>query len=72
MPSAAAFGAGSHWRHSEQRSPARQPPIGRFITPIAAHSMPAEDYRKELEREWAEGLDGPRGNPYDNAKAESS
>ena len=59
------------WQRSRQQSPraVRQP--GASITPIATRKYAAEDYRAELARHGLRGSMGRRGNPYDNAKAES-
>ena len=44
---------------------------GASITPIAVRSTPPSDYRAELAKHGLMGSMGRRGNPYDNAKAES-
>jgi transposase InsO family protein len=41
------------------------------ITPTAVAQYAAEDYRAELAKHGLNGSMGRRGNPYDNAKAES-
>ena len=71
MPSADASMPGSHWRHSEQRSPAGEPPDGCIHHSDRGSQYAAEDYRDELEKHGLKGSMGRRGNPYDNAKAES-
>ena len=49
----------------------RQPPIGCIHHSDRGSQYAAEDYRKELEAKGLKGSMGRRGNPYDNAKAES-
>ena len=38
---------------------------------VALQAYAAEDYRAELQKHGLKGSMGRRGNPYDNAKAES-
>jgi len=49
----------------------RQPPIGCIHHSDRGSQYAAEDYRAELEKHGLKGSMGRRGNPYDNAKAES-
>jgi len=49
----------------------RQPPIGCIHHSDRGSQYAAEDYRAELENHGLRGSMGRRGNPYDNAKAES-
>jgi putative transposase len=49
----------------------RQPPIGCIYHSDRGSQYAAEDYRAELEKHGLKGSMGRRGNPYDNAKAES-
>ena len=49
----------------------RQPPIGCIHHSDRGSQYAAEDYRKELAAKGLKGSMGRRGNPYDNAKAES-
>jgi putative transposase len=49
----------------------RQPPIGCIHHSDRGSQYAAEDYRAELEKHDLRGSMGRRGNPYDNAKAES-
>jgi putative transposase len=49
----------------------RQPPIGCIHHSDRGSQYAAENYRKELEAKGLKGSMGRRGNPYDNAKAES-
>ena len=49
----------------------RLPPIGCIHHSDRGSQYAAEDYRKELEAKGLKGSMGRRGNPYDNAKAES-
>jgi putative transposase len=49
----------------------RQPPIGCIHHSDRGSQYAAENYRKELEAKGLRGSMGRRGNPYDNAKAES-
>jgi putative transposase len=49
----------------------RQPPIGCIHHSDRGSQYAAEDYRAELEKHGLRGSMGRRGNPYDNAKAES-
>jgi transposase InsO family protein len=44
---------------------------GASITPTRGSQYAAEDYRNELAKHGLHGSMGRRGNPYDNAKAES-
>ena len=72
MPSAAASTPGSHWRHSEQRSPASSRPSQRTVSRGRNGGCSrAKDYRAELEKHGLRGSMGRCGNSYDNAKAES-
>ena len=50
---------------------ARQPPAGCIHHSDRGSQYAAEDYRAELEKHGLKGSMGRRGNPYDNAKAES-
>ena len=50
---------------------AREPPRGCIHHSDRGSQYAAEDYRAELEKHGLEGSMGRRGNPYDNAKAES-
>jgi putative transposase len=50
---------------------ARRPPGGCIHHSDRGSQYAAEDYRKELEKHGLQGSMGRRGNPYDNAKAES-
>jgi putative transposase len=50
---------------------ARGPPIGCVHHSDRGSQYAAEDYRAELEKHGLKGSMGRRGNPYDNAKAES-
>jgi len=50
---------------------ARQPPPGCIHHSDRGSQYAAEDYRAELARHGLQGSMGRRGNPYDNAKAES-
>ena len=49
----------------------RQPPEGCIHHSDRGSQYAAEDYRAELEKHGLKGSMGRRGNPYDNAKAES-
>jgi len=49
----------------------RQPPKGCIHHSDRGSQYAAEDYRAELEQHGIRGSMGRRGNPYDNAKAES-
>lgn len=49
----------------------RQPPIGCIHHSDRGSQYAAENYRAELEKHGLKGSMGRRGNPYDNAKAES-
>jgi len=49
----------------------RQPPEGCIHHSDRGSQYAAQDYRAELETHGLEGSMGRRGNPYDNAKAES-
>jgi putative transposase len=49
----------------------RQPPIGCIHHSDRGSQYAAEDYRAELGKRGFKGSMGRRGNPYDNAKAES-
>jgi hypothetical protein len=49
----------------------RQPPKGCIHHSDRGSQYAAEDYRAELEQHGFRGSMGRRGNPYDNAKAES-
>jgi len=49
----------------------RQPPEGCIHHSDRGSQYAAEDYRAELEQHGIRGSMGRRGNPYDNAKAES-
>ncbi len=49
----------------------RQPPAGCIHHSDRGSQYAAEDYRAELEKHGLRGSMGRRGNPYDNAKAES-
>jgi putative transposase len=49
----------------------RQPPIGCIHHSDRGSQYASEDYRKELNANGLKGSMGRRGNPYDNAKAES-
>ena len=50
---------------------ARQPPPGCIHHSDRSSQYAAEDYRAELAKHGLRGSMGRRGNPYDNAKAES-
>ena len=50
---------------------ARQPPAGCIHHSDRGSQYAAEDYRAELAKHGLNGSMGRRGNPYDNAKAES-
>jgi len=50
---------------------ARQPPEGCIHHSDRRSQYAAKDYRAELEKHALKGSMGRRGNPYDNAKAES-
>jgi|SRR5437660_6339600 len=50
---------------------ARRPPPGCIHHSDRGSQYAAEDYRAELARHGLKGSMGRRGNPYDNAKAES-
>jgi putative transposase len=50
---------------------ARQPPRGCIHHSDRGSQYASEDYRAELEKHGLRGSMGRRGNPYDNAKAES-
>jgi putative transposase len=50
---------------------ARQPPEGCIHHSDRGSQYAAKDYRAELEKHALKGSMGRRGNPYDNAKAES-
>ena len=49
----------------------RQPPVGCVHHSDRGSQYAAEHYRAELEKHGLKGSMGRRGNPYDNAKAES-
>jgi putative transposase len=49
----------------------RQPPKGCIHHSDRGSQYAAEDYRAELEQHGIRGSMGRRGNPYDNARAES-
>ena len=49
----------------------REPPAGCIQHSDRSSQYAAEDYRAELEKHGLRGSMGRRGNPYDNAKAES-
>src|SRR5439155_3804844 len=49
----------------------RQPPAGCIHHSDRGSQYAAEDYRGELAKHGLNGSMGRRGNPYDNAKAES-
>jgi len=50
---------------------ARQPPLGCIHHSDRGSQYAADDYRAELAEHGLQGSMGRRGNPYDNAKAES-
>jgi putative transposase len=50
---------------------ARRPPYGCIHHSDRGSQYAAEDYRAELAKHGLKGSMGRRGNPYDNAKAES-
>src|SRR5437667_7881551 len=50
---------------------ARRPPAGCIHHSDRGSQYAAEDYRAELAKHGLKGSMGRRGNPYDNAKAES-
>ena len=50
---------------------ARRPPAGCIHHSDRGSQYAAEDYRAELAQHGLKGSMGRRGNPYDNAKAES-
>jgi len=50
---------------------ARRPPPGCIHHSDRGSQYAAEDYRAELAKRGLKGSMGRRGNPYDNAKAES-
>ena len=50
---------------------AREPPKGCIHRSDRGGQYAAEDYRAELQKHGLKGSMGRRGNPYDNAKAES-
>ena len=50
---------------------ARQPPQGCIHHSDRGSQYAAEDYRAEIDKHGLKGSMGRRGNPYDNAKAES-
>jgi len=49
----------------------RQPPVGCIHHSDRGSQYASEDYRAELDKHGLRGSMGRRGNPYDNAKAES-
>ena len=71
MPSAAASTHAWRSQRSGRQSRAGSRLRAASIIPIAARNVLAEDYRAELEERGLKGSMGRRGNPYDNAKAES-
>ena len=62
--------AGTRRAQGGDRGP-RQPPAGCIHHSDRGSQYAAEDYRAELEKHGLKGSMGRRGNPYDNAKAES-
>src|SRR6267142_1447865 len=64
-------------RHSNGRRPQRHltnfsdRPTSPLRRPLDSAQYAAEDYRAELAKHGLNGSMGRRGNPYDNAKAES-